>query len=64
MYIHVTLNLVLNLLNELVYLPFLELSIIILGISICELEDGQPTIQLGQSAQMCRLAWLYIGHKG
>ena len=58
-----TLNL-LNFLNGIINLPFLELSIIILGISRLKVEDGQPTVESGQTVLMCRLAWLYTDGTG
>ena len=58
-----TLNLP-NFLNEIIHLPFLALSIIILRISSWELESWwAKSIEPGQNARMCWLAWLYTGSK-
>ena len=59
-----TLNLI-NFLNVMIHLPFLELSIIIfrnikMGMGKCSASIKEPS----QTARMCKLAWLYIGGKG
>ena len=60
----VTLKLM-NFLNVLTTLPFLELSIIILGIFRSELLSWSAnSIEPGQTVQMFWLAWLYTSGKG
>ena len=58
-YSTLTLNL-LNFLNGIIHLPFLELSIInfrVIKMRFRELEDGEPTVQsLVRTACICRLA--------
>jgi hypothetical protein len=59
-----TLNM-LNILNGLVPLPFLGLSIInFRDINLNILSLSANSIEPGQTARMCRLAWLYTGGKG
>ena len=57
-----TLNLV-NFLNGIVHLPFLELSIINFG-DIKLRNWSVNSIKPSQTARMCRLAWLYTDDKG
>ena len=58
-----TLNL-LNFLNGIIQLPFLDLSIIIFrDIKMITWSWSANSIQPGQTEWMCRLAWLYTGGK-
>ena len=59
-----TLNL-LNFLKGITHLPFLELSIIIFtDIKMRNWRWSVNSIESGQTAWKCRLAWLYTGSKG
>ena len=58
-----TLNL-LNFLNGIIHLPFLDLSIIIFkDTKMRSWSWSTNSIEHGQNARMCRLAWLYTGGK-